>query len=65
MDKKVNVVVKGIIENDNKILLIKRSENDPVGPNTWEFVGGKVEFHENMEEALNREIYEETGIKID
>lgn len=64
MDKKIIVVVKGIIEKDNKILLIKRSENDPIGPSTWEFVGGKIEFHETMEEALNREVYEETSIKI-
>jgi len=64
MDKKIVVAVKGIIEKGNKILLLKRSDDDPIGPNTWEFPGGKIEFHETMEEALKREVFEEAGIDI-
>ncbi len=55
-------VVTGIINKDNKILMIKRAKNE--GNLLWAFPGGKVEEGENKEEACIREIYEETGIKV-
>ena len=33
-------------------------------PNAWVMPGGHVELGESLEEALIREIHEETGIKI-
>lgn len=61
---KADIIVKGIIFNRNlgKILLIQRSENDPTGANTWENAGGNIEYGEIPEEAMIREITEETGI---
>lgn len=61
---KADIIVKGIIFNRNlgKILLIQRSENDPTGANTWENAGGNIEYEEIPEEAMIREITEETGI---
>lgn len=55
-------VVTGIINKDNKILMIKRAKNE--GNLLWAFPGGKVEEGETKEEACIREIYEETGIKV-
>ena len=51
------VAVSGLIRHpDGKILLIR-------GPRRgWEFPGGQVEEGENLIEALQREIQEETGI---
>ena len=58
----VHVVVSAIIENSNgQILLAKRSPHKAY-PNLWEDVGGGVEANEKPEEALIREIEEETGI---
>ncbi len=59
------VIVKGIVTNKKteKLLLLKRSPEDPVDPMTWETVGGKIEQDESIEEALEREIYEECGLK--
>ncbi len=56
--------VKSIIfnRNHNKILLIQRSDDDPIGANTREGVGGNMECGEQPEEAIRREIGEETGI---
>lgn len=58
------IVVKSILFNKNfdKILLIQRSDEDPVGADTWENAGGCVEWGEQPEEALKREIREEAGI---
>lgn len=59
-----NIVVKCIIYNKklNRFLLLQRFSRDEVGANTWENIGGNVEAGELPEEALRREIREETGI---
>lgn len=67
---KADIVVKGIIYNRtiNRILLLQRSGEDDIGAGTWENAGGNVEYGEHPEEAMKREISEETGIndiKID
>lgn len=61
---KADIIVKGIIFNRNlgKVLLIQRSGNDPTGASTWENAGGNIECGEIPEEAMKREIMEETGI---
>lgn len=62
MENIIGVAVKAIIVHNGKILIVKRSANDEVGANSWEFVGGKLEFNEGLEQALIREIHEEAGI---
>ena len=49
-----------IVEIGNKVLLIKR-RNPPHG---WALPGGFVEYGESVEEAAEREIYEEAGIYL-
>lgn len=58
------IVVKCIIFNRNRdrILLLERSSDDPTGANTWEGVGGNIEYGEKPEEAIKREIREEAAI---
>lgn len=53
-----------IIEHDGKILLVRRLPGKVQG-NRWGVPGGKVEAGEKLEDALSREIFEETGIRID
>lgn len=65
MENKIVVAVKGIIVHNNKALIIKRDDNDEAGAGIWEFAGGKVEFGEELEYALVREIKEEVGIDAD
>lgn len=61
---KADIIVKSIIFNRDigRVLLIQRSGNDSIGANTWENAGGNVEYGETPEEAIKREIREETGI---
>ena len=61
---KADIVVKGIIYNRaiNRLLLLQRCVEDDIGAETWENAGGNIELCESPEEAMKREIHEETGI---
>jgi mutator protein MutT len=56
-------VVAAIIRRDDKLLITKRLDHVHLA-GLWEFPGGKVEPGESLENALEREIYEELGIQI-
>ena len=56
-------VVAAIIRKEGEILITQRLDNVHLA-RFWEFPGGKVEFGESFEVALQREIHEELGIKI-
>lgn len=57
-------VVAALIENDNKVLLARRSTGDINVLGKWEFPGGKVEQDENEFDAIEREIKEEFELTI-
>lgn len=55
-----------IVNEDNKILLLKRSDyEDQWMPSKWALVGGGIDKGEEPEEACKREIQEETGLIVD
>lgn len=61
MKDKPNVIVGAIIENKRgEILLIRSDKWDGL----YIIPGGHVEFGETAKEALKREVFEETGLKI-
>ena len=49
----------GILSQSGKILLQKRADKG-----TWGLPGGAIELGESAVEALVREFYEETGVKV-
>ena len=54
--------VRAIIENNqNRVLILKRA-NSRYGVDSWCLPGGKVDFNETVEEAVTKEIREETGL---
>ncbi|MBN1119686.1 MAG: A/G-specific adenine glycosylase [Anaerolineae bacterium] len=59
----VDVTAAVIRENDGKVLIAQRREDDMLG-GLWEFPGGKREKGESLEGCLRREIREELGIEI-
>lgn len=55
---------KAFIVNDGKLLLVKKSADDPFHPNEWEVPGGRMEFGEKLDEHIKREVKEEVGLDI-
>lgn len=55
-------IVEAIIFNEKKeVLLLRRSEKNTFFKGFWQLAGGKVEVGENIDEAIKREVFEETG----
>lgn len=57
----INVAI-GILVHKNKFLLVKRKRGN--FPNLWGLIGGKVEDGEHINEAIIRELREETEIAV-
>lgn len=72
------IAITGIIIKDNKYLIVKRADHESFRPGWWTVPGGKLEtsdymersvdigqhWYNVMEDALRREVLEETGLKI-
>jgi ADP-ribose pyrophosphatase YjhB (NUDIX family) len=59
--ERIEAGVAGIIFNEQQqVLLLKRSDNG-----LWSIPSGHVEPGEKVEEAIIREIYEETGLEVE
>lgn len=56
----VNVFAK----KDNKFLAVKRSKSDKIFGGMWALPGGKIEEGETHKDTGEREIKEETGLKL-
>jgi 8-oxo-dGTP diphosphatase len=56
------LTVDGILIKDSALLLVQRK--NPPFQGTWALPGGFVDYGEKTEEAMIREMSEETGLKI-
>lgn len=54
-----------IINNENKMFVQKRSADRKLFPGCWDIAGGHVDPGESIYETLEREIFEETGWRLD
>lgn len=54
------VSVKGLISYDGKFLILRKNVPNEI----WEFPGGRLEFSEEIDSALIREVMEETNLEI-
>lgn len=53
-----------ILDHEDKILIVRRSQTHPYVPLTNDLPGGKVEHGETMLEGVVREIKEEIGVDV-
>ncbi len=58
------VGVIGLVQYQDKYLLLRRSITKDINPGTWECVAGKVEYGENPHDTLIREVKEEAGLSL-
>ncbi|GIU68539.1 MAG: DNA mismatch repair protein MutT [Candidatus Pacearchaeota archaeon] len=60
-------IVLGIIfdSKTRKILIGKRKDEKDIKGLTWAFPGGRPEFGEELEEAIKREVKEETNLDVE
>jgi len=64
MNKNPRVAVRAIIsDNSGRVLILQRT-NTIYSSGFWELPGGKVEYGETLEIALEQEVHEETGLEI-
>lgn len=63
------VAVKAYIFKNGKLLIIYKTENEAQGnldtKDRRDFPGGRIEFGEQPEDALRREVMEEVGLQVD
>ena len=57
------VGVGGIVFQDDKVLLVKRGKEPGFGK--WSIPGGAVDVGETVKTAIQREIQEETGLRVE
>lgn len=59
MDQKIVNTARGIIIDQGELLVFRLAKAD----NWYSLPGGRIEFGENIEQTIGREMLEETGVK--
>jgi len=70
MKKEFAIAAKGVIIKNNTVLLLHRSKkeiqtNIVNKSSPWDLPGGRIQFFENTQKALHREIKEETSLTVE
>jgi len=65
MTAKFIVAVAFVIEREGSVLVLRRSPMKDHAPGQWETGSGRVELGETPEDAVRREVREETGLQVE
>ena len=63
--KQVYVGMGAVIEKDGKYLVLKRTKDKDFQPEAWETVTGRLEQNESPNDAILREVKEETNLEVE
>jgi len=55
---------KAFIVRNQELLLVRKSADDPNQPGLWEVPGGRMNFGEEVDDHLKREVREEVGLDV-
>ena len=68
MKEKFGIAIKCLLKNEyNKYLILKKTEEEAknnASENLYEIPGGRMKYGEEIIDTLVREVFEETGIKL-
>lgn len=65
-NKKIGVSLKAVLmRKDGNFLTLRRSDTAPTRPLGWDLPGGRLDWGEDPEAGITREIKEETGLEIE
>ncbi|HLL66494.1 MAG TPA: NUDIX domain-containing protein [Micromonosporaceae bacterium] len=53
-----------ILDDDGRVFIQRRAPDRALFPGAWDIVGGHLEAGESFAEALDREVFEETGWRV-
>jgi 8-oxo-dGTP diphosphatase len=53
-----------VVDDDGRVFIQRRSPTRKLFPDTWDIVGGHLEPGESVDDALRREVEEETGWRV-
>jgi 8-oxo-dGTP pyrophosphatase MutT (NUDIX family) len=56
---------KAFIVNKGAVLLVRKSADDPNQAGKWEVPGGRMDFGEDVDPHLSREVREEVGLDVE
>ncbi len=59
---RIMLVIRSIVVDHGKVLVIRRTPNERWNADLWEFPGGKLEDKQDVSHALETEVLEETGL---
>lgn len=59
------MAVEAVIVKENKIFIAKRADDREHMPGVWECLTGRVEQNETLEDAVKREVKEETTLEVE